>query len=292
MNTLGFVFSILLILSFGFSICLEKQASAQRLRSSYLGHVHATRKILIQCETEFYNSLPYKPSQTRKYKPRSEKKREPASLPILKINPKCACLNLFPLIEQDKIEDLILYETSAKLFKLFYGKTLFEEKPHAEIHFLNAFIQAIKTAALKKEPLILEKIQFKYPADQVLYYKMLKGTKDPISGYPSLLEYIKIEPQPSKICLPHATPHMIAALFGPKASAKIYQTIHAPKAPPITKEIIERLCSEVHTLIHDGEIFDLVELAKSRHKKDLRKIIGGEDLETHVSLKKNVILNG
>lgn len=292
MNTLGFVFSILLILSFGFSVCLEKQVSSQRLRSSYLGHTHANRKILVQCETEFYNSLPYKAHQVRQQRSHLEKKHQQTVPPILKINSKCAALNLFPLIEQDKINDSILYETAARLFKQFYGKILFEEKPHAEFHFLNAFIQAIKIATLKEVPLILEKIQFKHPADQMLYYKMLKGTKDSTAGYPSLLEYIKIEPQPSRICLSHATPHMIAALFGPKASLQIYQAVHMPKAPPMTKEIIEKLCSEVHTLIYNAEIFDLIELSKSRHKKDLRKTVVGEDRETHISLKKNVILNG
>lgn len=293
MNTLGFVFSVLMILAFGFAVCLEKQVSAQRLRAAYLGHCHANRKILLQCESEFYNSIPYKrpivksaPSQI------PSQKKTTLSSPTIKINPHCACLNLFPLIAEGRETHPMLYETAAKLFKLFYGDALFENKPHAEVHFLNAFLKAVKIALEKQTPFVLEKIQFKDPLHQKLYYKMLKGTKDPLQGYPSLLEYIKIDSLPSKICLFHAHPIMISVLFSPKVSLKIYQALHQHKAPPMTQEIIERLCSEAHTLIYNTDIFDLIELRKPRHKKELRKILVGEDTETHISLKKSVILNG
>lgn len=292
MNALGFVFSILMILSFGFAVCLEKQVSAQRLRTSYLGHCHANRKILLQCETEFYNSLPHKSPPKKTITLNQTKEIQKKAPPQIKINPQCACLNLFPLIEKDREKEPLLYETAAKLLKTFYGDPLFEGKPHAEFHFLNAFLSALRAAFEKKSSFKLEKIKFKDPSHQRLYYKMLKGTKDAKKGYPSLLEYIKIESQTSKICLFHAHLNIITVLFGSKASLKIYNTIHHPQPPNITKEIIERLCSEAHTLIYNTEIFNLVDLGKPRHKKDPKKTVQGEDTETHISLKKTVILNG
>jgi len=292
MNILGFVFSILLILSFGFSICLEKQMGAQRLRSSYLGHCHANRKILLQCENEFYNGLKSKPAPPKKRDPLLEKiAKKPAVIPT-KTNPKCARLNLLPLIQEEMKKDSLLYETTAKLLKLFYGKWLFEDKPHAEIRFLNAFLQASKMHSQTPSTFCFEKVQFKNPSDQMIFYKMLKGTKNPAKGYPSLLEYIQLTSKPSKICLPHADPSMISVLFSPKASLKIYQAIHTSEKSQITQMEIERICSEVHTLIYNTDIFDFIDLKKPRHKKDLKQTLIGEDEDTHTSLKKTVILNG
>jgi hypothetical protein len=291
-NALGFVFSILLILSFGFSICLEKQMGAQRLRSTYLGHCHANRNILRQCESELYHSLAHKSLPVKPALHQKSQKEGPQSIASPQINPKCACLNLFPLTQKDKREEPLLYETAAKLLNFFYGSALFGKKPQAEFQFLNAYLQAIQASLAQQTPLMLEKIRFKNPAYQALYYKMLKGTKNPTAGYPSLLEYIKVEPHPSKICLFHAHPCMISVLFGPKASEKIYQTIHQKKAPLITKELIERLCSEAHTLIYDTTLFDLVELNRTQHPRAPKKMLVGEDQESHIVLKKNVVLNG
>lgn len=290
MNTLGFVFSILMILSFGFSLCFEKQVTGQRLRTTHLGHWHANRKILVQCETEFYNSLPHKIPVLKKNKSTQIPPSGEHTPKIIKINPSCARLNLFPLTDEDKEKHRLLYETAAKLLKFFYGKSLFEDKPHTEIHFLNAFLQAVKTTIQQNKPLHLEKLQFKEPKQQLIYYKMLKGNKNSLQGYPSLMEYIKLEPQASKICLAHSHPNLIAVLFNSKVSLKIYNTLHQRHAPHMTKEIIERFCSEAHMPIYNADIFELVDLGKSRHKKEIKKIFLGEDEQTLISLKKTAVL--
>jgi hypothetical protein len=289
MNALGFVFSILLILSFGFALCLERQTSSNKLRSNYLGHSSANRKILSQSESMFYVSLPSKPpvEQLPKKEPSQNPKRKNSSLP--KINPRCASVNLFPLIGDAKEKNPLLYETTARLLKVFYGETLFENKPHAEIHFLNAWLGAMKLFLENNASLILEKVQFKNPNYQTLYYKMLKGTKNPLEGYPSLLEYVKVDPISSKICTSHAHPFMLSILFGSKPSLKIYETIHAKQPhPPVTQETIERICSEEHTPIYNKDIFALVELSSLRHKKDSKTVLVGEDRISHISLKKTV----
>ena len=160
MNALGFVFSILMILSFGFSICVGKQLSDQRLRLTYRGHSHANRLILAQCERALYRSLPQKPSPSKPKKAVASQKKS-MKTPNPKINPKCAQINLAPLLEKGREDEPLLYDTTAKLLKLFYGKALFENKPHAEFHFLKVFVEAMKATKAKQKFFALEKVQFK-----------------------------------------------------------------------------------------------------------------------------------
>ena len=58
MNFLTFVFSLLLIFSFGTFVMLEKQIGNQKLRKTYLGHIAAGRKMLSKTESETYKSFP------------------------------------------------------------------------------------------------------------------------------------------------------------------------------------------------------------------------------------------
>ena len=53
---LGLVFSIILILSFGTYACFEKQMTSSRLRSTYISHQRANRKILNSYQSKIYES--------------------------------------------------------------------------------------------------------------------------------------------------------------------------------------------------------------------------------------------
>ena len=90
---------------------------------------------------------------------------------------------------------------------------------------------------MKDGPFALEKIEFQDASLQPLYYKMLKGTKngDP---YPSLLDYIKVEPVPAKICISHAHPQLLSVLFSSKAGNELYKMLHTPKTPMPSRETI------------------------------------------------------
>lgn len=294
MNAIGFVFCILTILSFGAIVSLEKQVSAHRLRSSYLGHIAANREILDQTTSKFYASLKRASNadeKEKKEKAASQNKELPPPPPI---NPNCARLNLFSLVDRDIHEDPFLYETAASLLRIFYGDTLFGKKARAEYKFLDAFLKEVRFQIVHQEFTVLEKVSFKDPQFRMIYYKMLKGTKtsDVLKGigYPSLLDYIKIEPAPSKLCLYHAHPNLLSIFFTTKGAAKLYQAMHTPKAPPITQESIERICHEIHAPLLDPAAFDLFDIAQNRHQGSFKSTFIGVDPDSHISLRKVVSL--
>ena len=142
MNLLGFVFSILTLLAFGAIVAFDKEISARRLHSSFAGHLAAGRHILNSCESEYYASLRTAPKEQEKNPLASTitNDNEPPPPPP-PVNPPCARLNLFPLIEKDREKEIDLYETAAKFLRTFYGAALFENKPRAEYLFLNAFLE-------------------------------------------------------------------------------------------------------------------------------------------------------
>jgi len=289
MNVIGFVFCILAVLSLGASLALEKQVSAHRLRSSYLGHIAASREILDQTTSEFYASLKCQPGSEKKWQ--GEKKSASQNTtpppPPPPINPFCARLDLTLLIEKG-LEEKALYEAAAKLLRIFY-KDLFEGQ--AETKFLDALLKVVRLQIAHQEFSGLEKVSFKDPHFQMVYYKMLKGTKknDVLRGigYPSLLDYVKIESAASKICLRHAHPNLLSVFFTAKGGTKLYEAIHTPKAPPVTKETIERICQEVRAPLLSPELFDLFEIAKG-HDAPKETTLIGEDTGSRISLRKVV----
>jgi hypothetical protein len=60
MNVLGLVFSILLILSYGFYACWDKHTAASRLRNTYVAYQQVNRKILNSFESSVYENFGYK----------------------------------------------------------------------------------------------------------------------------------------------------------------------------------------------------------------------------------------
>ena len=149
MNFLTFIFSLLLILSFGTFAALEKQSGDRRIRSTFLGHLKANRKILSKCETENYRSfraIP-KPKTSEKTNTGKERQRREPKAPLL--NPECARINLWPLIQEGKNEHPLLYETVARLLRTFYGNALFENQSRFEYRFLDSFLKRAKECKSK-----------------------------------------------------------------------------------------------------------------------------------------------
>ncbi len=287
MNVIGFVFCILAVLSLGAGLFLEKQVSAHRLRSSYLGHIAANREILDERTSEFYASLKTLSSSEEKNKgeKHTEAQNKTAPPPPPLINPFCSRLDLTLLVEKGS-EEKTLYEAAAKLLRTFY-KDLFDQKERAETKFLDALLIVVRHQIAHQEFSGLEKVSFNDPHFQMIYYKMLKGTKKGI-GYPSLLDYVKMESSASKICLRHAHPHLLSVFFTAKGGVKLYEAIHTPKAPPVTRETIERICQEVHAPLLKREVLDLFEITWSGHDAPKETTLIGEDTDSGISLRKVV----
>ncbi len=291
MNILGLVFSLLLILSYSFWATWEKSTGSRRLGTAYLGLQKINRKYLNHFESELYQSLRQKPLDKTSPAPSEPSAPKEAKIPAL--NEPCARLNLLPLITEGRDEHPFLYETAAKLFRTFY-QPLFQNQPRFEYRFLDQLLASIKTALEKESPFSLEKLSLKDASLQPLYYRMLRGTKEwdlsKGTGLPPLLDYLKCEPSSDKLCLFHAHPDLLSVLFNPKAAKQLFQKIHQEKAPPLTKELLEQICSEAHIFALDARLFDLLELGRPSHQPDIGRAYIETDEASHISLRKRLYL--
>ena len=293
MNLLGLVFSLLLILSYGFHACWEKQTANARLRGTYLGAQKTNRKLLNRYESEIYGQL-RKKKISGEPKEESEKENPEKMKPKPFQNGECAKMNLWPLLQKGREEHPLLYESAANLLKTFYSASLFEQKPRFEYRMLDALLAAAKLQS-QQEQYGLEKIDLGDETLQKIYYRMLKGPQTG-ENRRSLLDYLKIEPHGSekatgKICLFHADPDLLALFFGVKAGSRLFDEMHQEKAPLLTKETIEQICSEARTPLLKPELFEILEIGRKNHPIGAKRTLVAEDPETHVSLRRSVYLN-
>lgn len=295
MNVLGLVFSILLILSYGYYACWDKHITSSRLRNTYMAHEQVSRKILNSYQSQVYADLNGTNGQSKKGKDTTveieseesaeETEKEPG------LNRECARLNLWPLIQEGREKHETLYQLIAKLIRTFYGALHTGEKQF-EYYFLDVFLESAKAGIQKTDPFSLEKIDLIDPKLQRIYYKMLKGTKawdvrNQI-GYPPLLDYVKATQVKEKICVFHAHPDLISVLFNEKIGWKLYAEIHQKDAPVLTRELIEKVASEAHMISVDQDLLELLELGRPNHKEQ-KKIFIAED--ANVSLRKAIYLD-
>lgn len=282
MNFVTFVFSLLLIFSFGTLVILEKQSSNQRLRSSYLGHLNANRKLLSQQMSETYQSLRGETTAQVEKKPIKKSESKEESIPD--INPDCARLNLWPLIQEGRQTHPFLYDTALQMLESFYGNVL---NVKADV-FLNTFIKKAKLA-IQKQTFSLEKLALDPPL-QLTYYKMLKGTKVwDTEGFPSFLDVFKVDENPSKICVYHAHPGQLKAIFGNKVGAQLYHEIHQKDAYP-SQELIELVYSQCHLIAPDPNLSQWIAFGKPAHSHKGKTTLIAKDNETKVTLRKTVYI--
>ncbi len=293
MNILTLVFSLMLIFSFGFYASWDKHMTGRRLRGTYISHQEASRAIFNQFESKIYKDISGvnpTPNRTR----HSQKKggKEKKKSPPIPFNWECARLNLWPLMQEGKEAHALLYEWAAHLIRTFYAPFLPKEK-RFEYHFLDVWIASAKQAHQKEESFSLEKVSLLDPDLQILYYKMLKGTKKwnlaQGEGYPPLLDYVKGVPFDEKICIFHAHPDMLTVIFNSKMAFKLHSAIHKKKeSAPLTKELIERLSFESHLVGLDPALFTLLELSGYSSHQEKNKVFVANQGE--VFLRKNLSL--
>lgn len=283
MNILGFVFSLLLLLTYSFAACWDKQIGATRMRTSYLGHTQTARLLVNQSESTIYKDLPYKKKQ-KKEGPKKESASSKKSA-VMAPNADCARINLWPLLQDGTQSHPQLCDLTCKLLDTFYGSLM----PGSSKQFLERFLKSAQKALQVKEPALLEKIYLAKQEDRLIYYHMLKGTKDE-SGPPPLTDYIMIDPNPAeKICLCHAHPNLLKVLFGPKAGEKLYSTLHQKNPPPVTPELIDNLCGEASEISPNTRgLYDLILFGPPKHTKSSKIALRAEAPFSNISLKSNV----
>lgn len=288
MNILGLVFSLLLILSYGFYACWDKQTASNRIRTTYLSHEKANRKILNSYQSEVYKNLGRKTKPVETHEEEILEQEETFCIAVKpELNRECAKLNLFPLIQEGRERHPILYELAAKLIHTFYAPLGNREK-RFEYHFLDALLASAR-AYPTDIPFAFEKLDLK--KFQRVYYKMLRGTKEwnlaADIGYPPVLDYIKIAPGQEKLCLCHAHSDLFLVLFGQKMATALYPVVHQKDGPAFTQELVEKFCSEAHLMPLDLDLLALLEYGHHHHP-ELKKTLVATD--NNVCLRKTVYL--
>ncbi len=284
MNILGFVFSLLLLLTYSFAASWDLQMGSSRVRSSYLGNQRASRDLINQQVSTLYKELPYKPTEKDPNQPKKEIK--PPSKPKVKpipANGACARINLWPLIQEGRSEHPRLYQLVCQLLDTFYGDLL----TGSSSQFLDRFLKSAKVCLKDPDPLEVEKVFLAQEADRLIYYRMLKGVK---GEYPSIVDYIKIDPNwAEKLCLSHADPKLCEILFGPQVGQRLYKLLHKPKPPVLSPALIDQICSEVHAIAPDlVSLYDLLLFGKPTHGKTIKMSLEASDVASQVSVKAQV----
>lgn len=290
MNILPFVFAILFILSYGVGASLQNQIASRRNHKANLGLLRAERKFLQESEMEQFKALPgiERKSET-KATPRQAPAKQEKDATYPEINPTCSRLNLYPLIDEGKVKQPALYELAAKFLRLFYAKEVFRGEKQFEYKLLDTLLDSAKKPLEKADTVALETVFLKETSLQPVYYTLLKGTK---RHFPSLLDYFKIERNPSQICLFHAHPKMMALFFGEVAANKLFQELHKNKRALTGMEEILQWLNDPQLAFVDGKVWELLDFQRPKHGKALQKTLVTEDEETHISLRKNIQVHG
>jgi hypothetical protein len=291
MNLLPFIIAILLVLSYGASSLMQKHFLASKTHASYLGLRRAERALLRKSEGARYAALPGVPVKVNKSEAASNSPQEKKLVPEPMINPNCARLNLFPLLVEDKQTHPELYAQALKLLELFYQKKLFGENRAQKL--LDRLLLSAKKKLSNKEAIPLESLVLEDKELQSIYYMALKGTKKcelNRNGYPPLIDFLKIDPNPSPICLFHAHPHMLAPFFGVKNARPLYQKLHTECKSGIELSALLLLVDAHELSFVDPKVWALLDFHRSQHSSMGRKAetLAAEDAASGISLRRNI----
>jgi hypothetical protein len=294
MNLIPFVFTVLLILSYNLAASFQSRLMSHRNQKAYLALRGAELDILRKSEQNQFLALPGDPvKKPHKKSPPSPSKNKDSSqsVPLPEPNAPCARLNIYPLIIEGRDRHAALYETTAKLLRTFYQRAFFPNEKRFEYKLLDAILGGAKTKLIGKNSLALETVALKDPTLQLLYYSLLKGTKQYSlgeKGYPPLTDYLRIEKDGGKICLFHCHLDILTVFFGPKTAAKLLQELKDKKAG-LTLEAILEWGSDPQLRFVDQEVWSLIDFNRPQHPEALRKTLLG--YEDGTSIRKQVLCN-
>ncbi len=295
MNVIPFVMAILLILTYGMAASMQGRFLTHRNQKAYLSLRGAELDILRKSERRQFKAMPGTPVK-KEQPPRSSRPKQQAkskkSKQTIELNAPCARLNLYPLILEGRDANAALYETAAKTLRIFYQTTFFHTEKRFEYKLLDAILAGAKAKIEGKNSLALETIAIQDPSLQPLYYALLKGTKHyQLSevGYPTLVDYWKIEKETGKICLFHCHPDMLTIFFGPKTAPKLFKELREnSKKAGMSLDAILEWASDPQLRFVEKAVWDLIDFKRPQHSDSLRQTMIGQ--EGDVLIRKNIAL--
>lgn len=230
MNILPFISAILIVFSIMSHFLLKDHRDTVIMKKSIEGYLNAYKKSQNSYEDFLCKSFKVKKKDIVKSEGQKDFKKKGGDKKSLKEEEEnnneeifsCGQINIYPLLKNGKIEEKKIYEIFKKLIKMLYGRIL--KKENMEDYLLDKLIFITKD----KKNLHLEKIDFKDQELQILWYKMLKGTKfydfKNNIGYPSILNFIKISEKKERICINKAQKEILFVLFNKEIAKKILST--------------------------------------------------------------------
>ena len=282
MNVIPFVITILTVLTYGMSLTYQNKINSMRNQITYNQHRDSELKIFQKSQKMQFKHLPGKEVLVDKPpKPSNEKTR----LKSPSLNQECAKFNLFPLIDEGKEAHLPLFETVIKFLRLFYAEKVFFNEKNLENQILEAVLKSAKQALKENKKLDLETLLLHDSSLQLIYYKLLKGTKN---GYPPLTDFLKIEREPSKICIYHANQDILSLFFGLKTASQIEQILRAEKASTLSLDTIFQITSDATLRFKDVKFFDLIDFAHPKHAENPWQTVAVENESSHQIFRKNI----
>lgn len=227
MNALSLVAILLIILSIATNTLLNRCVLSSKLEKSYMERMELDRKKQNKKEYNHY----YK----KKGKNNSRSKKEKTKIENLKEK-----LNFYSLFKNGKEKSPELYNLFNRLLLTFY-KNSFSSQKEAE-----AFTNRLLQAANKKEELYLEKIDLKDDSLQLLFYRMLKGTKyyslENNAGILPLSNFVCLSQKASKLNFFKTPKEILILLFNEKIANELFLKKNNIK----TKEDLESILDRNH----------------------------------------------
>lgn len=259
MNVLGFVSSLLVVISLYAAVMNNDLIDLSRFQSSYKNYFAASRKAQNKYESAYYKSK--KTPRVKKEASGEQVKKEVYKEKKSENTPPCARLNLAFLFEPTPDQErLDLFQS---LLQNLYENTLLQEKRP----LLKKLISEL--SAPKEKTTYLSQIPFKDNATQNLFYHMLKGSLQTESYYPSLLDYVSVSfEEDSKICLACADHAMLTTLFGEKAALRLAKEKQDPEERlKITRSQLEKILVEENHSLPPESFFKLLRFTHPKKKE-------------------------
>lgn len=311
MNIFGFVSAILVIFSIVVSYMLKTHIDTSELTRSMKGYYAVDTDVKNAFEDYIYDSQKEKRntganSGTKKQHTNNnglqevvieEQNSPPQEEELIeekeRKKPKkifaCSCINIFPLMINDKAEEKQRYELLVSLVKAIYKTELEDEKNAARL--VDSVISSCKKRHRDKKEIRLEQIDLRDPFLQNLWYTMLKGTKyyncEKKYGLPSILDFIRVEEDDryDKICLHTASLEMLRALFDEKIACQIWEKRKDEKIKITGEEMEKILNSSISTTTAKKELWSMISLSHKGHQKGEKAFICQDD-QTKISLRR------
>ncbi len=275
MNILGFIFLLLFFLSLQHKSFLSETCNTTFIEKMGKGYVKAHNNALDHLVHIHFIKHPGKVvGSPEKSSPRKDNKNPQKKW---KKQTFCSCskMDLSFFLHKKNLSLDPSYLLFKRLLSNVYG-SLFQ-KIHVE-----AFLEELHKTLLesKKDPFSWENVTFKSEEMQLIFYRMIKGTKfynrSRKEGFPSLLKLITIKKEDT-LCLPCISFEMLEALFGFSYAEKLWETKE--------KELEMLLVTEEEVKAILKETIPCLEKLHFTHKREKEEtFVLGENKETEVQV--------